>query len=308
MKRLAFLFVFLFAVSSVAEEAKRVTADKERIIQTVRFLSEENHPRTVLPENKAKTIDYIIKAITAAGMEATRDDFTLNWEEGTFTNIHALKKGKTDKRIVVGAHFDAVHESPGANDNASGVAVLIELIYLFKEDTGLNHDIEFVFYDAEELGIWGSQRHARELRNQNVVVVCMLCIDMVGYYSDEEHSQTYPIDGMERLYGTTGDFLAVVGRMRDTGLVESAKKAFQEAVPLRIESFLAPQWFQFLFTVSDHSPFWRQGYPAMLFTDTANFRSEHLHQPTDTWDTLDYNRLAKVPVGIYHIILMLDAE
>ena len=322
---LAALFIFSGLLC-----AEQVTADKERIIKTVRFLSEENFPRSGTYANKEKTINYIVGAFMAAGLEATRDEFALTqiignsdfsippsqrskesieFEIGraSLTNIHALKKGKTDKRIIIGAHYDAVPESPGADDNASGVAVLMELAHLLKEASEWNCDVELVSYDVEENGLWGSRYHARKLKNQKVDVVCMLCLDMVGYFSDEENSQRYPVVGMSPLYGTKGDFLAMIGRPEDAKLIASAHKAFREATPLRLLPLPAPKPLELLLSRSDHAPFWWEGYPAIFFTDTADFRSKHYHRRTDTWDTLDYDRLAQIPVGLYHVILAIDA-
>ena len=187
--------LFVFTGFLQAEETPKVAADKERIIRAVRFLSEENFPRTTSPTNKVKTIDYLINAVAASGFEATRSEFVIRQTLGddgiaiemnsrTFTNIHVLKKGKTDKRIVVGAHYDALANTPGADDNASGVAALIELAYFLKKTPELNSDVELVFYDLEEDGLLGSWYHARKLKTQNVNVVCMICLDMIGYYSD----------------------------------------------------------------------------------------------------------------------------
>jgi Zn-dependent M28 family amino/carboxypeptidase len=112
---------------------------------------------------------------------------------------------------------------------------------------------------------------------------------------------------MSRLYGTKGDFLAMVGRPADAPLMTSAQKAFREATTLRIESFAAPNLLEPLFARSDHAPFWWEGYPALFFTDTADYRTPHYHRTTDTWDTLDYDRMVQVAVGLYHIILAIDA-
>jgi len=299
--------------------AEQVTIDKDRLIKTVRFLSEENFHRVVTHENKEKTIDYLMESITAMGLEAVRSDFALKQMLGddedvaievyrnTFSNIHALKKGKTDKRIIIGAHYDIVDSSPGADDNASGVAVLLELAYLLKETAELNCDVEFVAYDVEEVGLWGSRFHAKKLKNKKVDVACMLCLDMVGYFSDEENSQSYPVRSMNRLYGTKGDFLAMVGRPADAKLLSDAQKAFRESSTLKIHSFPAPNLMEPLFARSDHAPFWWEGYPALFFTDTADFRTPHYHKKTDTWDTLDYDKMVQVTVGLYRIILAIDA-
>ena len=328
--RVFFGLAALFAFAGLLH-AEQITADKERIIRTVRFLSEENFPRVATHQNKEKTIDYIIKSITATGIEASRGEFAvkqilgdsnfsappnrseervaIELQRNTFTNIHALKKGRTDKRIIVGAHYDIYpHESPGADDNASGVAVLIELAHLLKGVAELNCDVELVSYDMEEVGLWGSRVHARQLRLQNVDVVCMLCLDMLGYYSDAENSQRYPISGMRQFYGTKGDFLAMVGRPADAKLMTDAQKAFQEATTLKLQSFPAPNLLNPLFARSDHAPFWWEDYPALFFTNTADYRTPHYHRRTDTWDTLDYDRMVQATIGLYHIILAIDAD
>lgn len=306
----------------------RVAADKERIIKTVRFLSEETFPRSTEPAKKEKTIDYLIRSISAAGLEAARSEFAIKQilsdtdfvtraapgkdklaielQSYTFTNIHALKKGKTDKRIIVAAHYDAVPQSPGADDNASAVAVLIELAYLLKETPEMNCDVEIVSYDLEENGLYGSRYHAKKLKSQKIDVACMLCMDMVGYYSDKENSQNYPVGGMSLLYGTTGDFLVMIGRAQDTKLLADAHKAFRETTTLKIIPLPAPKGLDMLLSRSDHAPFWGEGYPALFFTDTADFRNKNYHETTDTWDTLDYDRLVQVPVGLYHVILAVD--
>ncbi len=314
-----------------ADDAARVVADKERIIQTVRFLSEENHPRTATRENKEKTVDYVVNSLSVTGFDVTRGEFMIKQFvcDGDFSgtsdhpdmvafewntqfrylapvNIHATRKGKTDKRIVVGAHFDAVPESPGADDNASAVAVLVELAHLLK-DAELNCDVEIVSYDLEEWGCLGSRYHAKKLKAQNVDVVCMIGMDLVGYYSDKESSQDYPVSGMSLLYGTKGDFLAMIGRPEDAKLLVDAKKAFQGASTLKILSLPAPKALEGLLSRSDHASFWQEGYPALFFTNTAEFRNKNYHQSTDTWDTLDYDRLAQVPVGLYEIIMTIDA-
>ena len=293
----------------VGDVGKKVEVDKERLIKTVHFLSEEVFPRTANAENKEKTIDYISTAFARAGLDATRDDqrIEIGLRDRLFTNIHALKKGKTDRRIVVAAHYDTVPQSPGADDNASGVAVLIELAHLLK-NAELNCDIEFVSYDAEETGFLGSWHHAGTLKKQKIDVVCMLCLDLVGYYSDEENSQKFPIPGMNLIYGNKGDFLGMTGRLQDARLIADAKKVFRKTSTLRIESIAAPKDLEGPLSLSDHRSFWNEGFSALFFTDTAFYRNMNYHKETDTWDTLDYDRMVQVAVGLYHVILMIDGR
>jgi hypothetical protein len=131
-------------------------------------------------------------------------------------------------------------------------------------------------------------------------------MDLVGYYSDEPDSQTYPIPGLNLLYGTKGDFLGMTGKATDAALIADAKKTLQQTTTLRIESMVAPKDTEGPFSLSDHRSFWDEGYSALFFTDTAFYRNKNYHKDTDTWDTLDYDRLAQVPVGLYHVVLMID--
>ena len=328
-----FCFVlFLFSGLLHAEETKTVTADKDRIIKTVQFLSEENFPRSATNQNKEKTLDFLVQSITKAGLEATRselavkrivsdDDYltslvphadktAVELRSTPYTNINALKKGKTDKRIVIGAHYDALRITPGADDNASGVAALIELAYLLKDVPQLNCDIEIAFYDGEEIDCYGSKYHARKLKNQKIDVVCMLCADMVGFFSDEANSQGYPNENMKQVYGTTADFLAILGKPESIPMIRVAQKAFQESTTLKTMAPSDPKELELLlwaWGVSDYESFSQEGYSFLLFMDTYDYRNGNYHQRSDTWNTLDYNRLAQVPVGMYHTILTIDA-
>ena len=261
-----------------------------------------------LSANKEKPIEFITKSLAATGLDVSHEEFGTEFHKETFTNIHALKKGKTNKRIIVAAHYDIVPESPGADDNASGVAALIELAFMLKETPPLNCDVELVSYDAEEIGLLGSRYHVKILKAQKVDIVCMLAMDLVGYYSDKENSQSYPVVGMSTLYGTKGDFLAMVGRAEDLKLLTEAQRAWQKAATLRLLPLPSPKGLDLLLSRSDHAPFWWEGIPALFFSDTADFRSKHYHEKTDTWDTLDYDRLVQVPVGLYHVILAIDAN
>jgi len=326
------LLTILFLVSGLlyAEDAKKLTADKERLIKTVRFLSEENFHRSATLENKEKTIDYLSKSFSESGFEVSRDVFAIKTilcapdfpasgmnEESVVVevrraplpsiNVHALKKGKGNKRIVVAAHYDAVPKSPGADDNASGVATLVELAHLLKETPELNCDVEIVSYDEEEIGLFGSRYHAKKLKQQNVDVVGMISLDMVGYYSDEEQSQDYPVNGLSSLYGTKGDYLAMIGRPQDVKLITAAQKAFRGATTLKVAALPAPPGLDILLSRSDHAAFWWVGYPALFFTNTAEFRNKNYHKNTDTWDTLDYDRLAQVSIGLHSVVLAIDA-
>ncbi len=204
-------------------------------------------------------------------------------------------------RIVVGAHYDAAGPYPGADDNASGVAGLLELARLLSEDPPAS-DVELVSFPLEEppffMTPWmGSAVHARSLKEAEVEVRAMIALEMIGYFSDEPHSQRFPLGLLKPFYPSTGNFIAVVGKWGQGKLVREVREGMRAATPLGVESITAPRILPGV-TLSDHRSYWKQGYPAVMLTDTAFFRNANYHTPHDTPDTLDYHRMAQVVDGV----------
>lgn len=209
-------------------------------------------------------------------------------------------KQSTASPILVGAHYDTVPGSPGADDNASGVAVLLVLAELLSSDSWQpKRPIQLVAFDLEEYGLVGSKTCAEELRSQNKPLHLMLSLEMLGYFTDEPNSQRYPLEALSRLYPSTGNFIALVGNLSTIPKMMSLKRQFKKAgapcqwLPVPNHGKQIPRVRD-----SDHSPFWDAGYPAIMVTDTANLRNPHYHSASDTLETLNIEMMANVTQGL----------
>jgi hypothetical protein len=261
------------------------------------------------PENLDRAAAYVHGELALAGGQVSDQPFVVDGD--TYRNVCAAFGPETAERIVVGAHYDAVDESPGADDNASGVAGLIALASLLSKET-LRHRVELVAYSLEEppnfaTAAMGSAEHARSLRAQGVKVIGMLCIESIGYFHDEPDSQRYPLPFLGMWYPDRGDFIAVVSRVRDTRLVRIVKRAMLGSTPLPVRSLNGPQAIAGV-SFSDHRSYWDCDYPAVMITDTAPYRNPHYHTDTDLPMTLDYRRMALVVAGLRAAVLSLDAS
>jgi Zn-dependent M28 family amino/carboxypeptidase len=206
--------------------------------------------------------------------------------------------------IVLGAHYDTVTTTPGADDNASAVAVLIETARLLRQ-VKLRRTVRFVGFACEEpphfhMDTMGSQVHARGCRTRREKIIGMLCLEMVGYYTSAPGSQNVP-SGIPRivrwLFPHRGDFLAAVGNLRSFALSWNFRRGFKRASRLPLFSIALPESIHEI-RLSDNSSFWDQGYPALMLTDTSFLRNPHYHQATDTPETLDYERMTQVTLGV----------
>jgi Zn-dependent M28 family amino/carboxypeptidase len=206
--------------------------------------------------------------------------------------------------IVVGAHYDTVPGSPGANDNASGVAVLIEL-------AAMKLPVRFVAFANEEMPYFlgpemGSWMWARRARERGDTVLAMFSLEMLGYYSDAPGSQVYPFP-LSFFYPDRADFIAFVGDLGARGLVHRSIKSFRRNAQFPSHGVAAPGFIPGV-SWSDHWSFRRHGFPAIMITDTAFYRYPHYHLPTDTPEKLDYERMARVTLGLAEMLKELARE
>jgi Zn-dependent M28 family amino/carboxypeptidase len=219
----------------------------------------------------------------------------------TVRNVRAFVGPATAERIVIGAHYDAAGPYPGADDNASGVAGLLELARLLDGDA-LPMKVELVSYPLEEPPFFGTDRmgsavHAASLRDEGADVRAMLALEMIGYFSDAPRSQRFPLSLMRPFYPSTGDFILVASSLFRRALVRRIRAGMRAASPLPVESINAPALLPGI-SLSDHRNYWSAGYDAAMITDTAFYRNPHYHGPGDTPDTLDYARMAEVVHGV----------
>ena len=241
---------------------------------------------------------YIAEAFAAHGLKAVTQDFPSGGR--IVRNIEVSPDGNA--AIIVGAHYDTVPGSPGADDNASAVAALIELAGLLAKES---LPIRFVAFANEELpyflspemGSWNSARRSRE---RGEAVRAMLSLEMLGYYRDEPRTQTYP-PPLGLFYPDRANFIAFVGDLGARALVRKAIHAFRKNAAFPSEGVAAPSFVPGI-TFSDHWSFRKHGFPAVMVTDTAFNRYPHYHLPSDTPEKLDYERLARVTLGLAFVL------
>ena len=286
-------------------ESKDVTVDANALERHVSALAETFYPRSV--ENHAQLEaagDYLLAEMRAAGAAPEVQSFEA---DGRQYRTFIARFGPADgPLLVVGAHYDACGTTPGADDNASGVAALLELTRLLALDPPAR-PVELVAYTLEEPPYFrtesmGSHQHASRLDSQGREVRLMLSLEMIGYFRDEPKSQQYPVAALHMLYPDEGNFIAIVGGMRDYGEMRRVKALFSGASGLPVQTINAPASVPGV-DFSDHASYWKFDMPAFMVTDTAFLRNPHYHEAGDTPATLDYARMAQV-VRAVHAVTM----
>lgn len=246
----------------------------------------------------------------AAYIEATLRGYGYGVERQTYTthgksasNL-VVETGGEGSPIIVGAHYDSVPGSPGADDNASGVAGLLELARLLRESPA-KRKIIFVAFANEESPFYGSDKmgsmvYAASLKEKEAPVEFMISLEMIGCFSREK-IQRYPLPGMSLFYPETADFIGVVGNFRSWRYVSALKKGLRKHSGVKVQTMFAPESVGGI-SLSDNVSFWRHGYQAVMVTDSAFFRNRHYHQETDTMETLDFHSMGEVVKGLFHTL------
>lgn len=288
-------------------------ACRERLRAHVHTLATEIGERNSRrPEHLLRARDYVVATLVDAGYAASVLAYEHDGE--TFHNVEALLPGGTtpEVSIVVGAHYDSVPGSPGANDNASGVAVLLELARALGAGDPPALTVRLVAFANEEPPYFetgegmGSVAYARGLTDPARRVRAMLSIETVGVYSDAPGSQRYPpVVGW--FYPDRGDFVGFVGDLGSRRLVWRALASFRRATRLPAEGAALPAFVPGV-SWSDHRSFRDVGVPAIMVTDTALYRDPHYHTPRDTAERLDYERMALLVTGLRHVVATLARE
>ena len=287
-----------------------IPVDKERLRQDVQTLAALVPPRNA--QNVAsldKSAEYLLNEFGKTKGRVEIQRFIQDGKE--YKNVICSFGPEAGERIIVGAHYDVQGNQPGADDNASGVAGLLELSRLVTIlRTELKFRIDFVAYTLEEGQLfkhpcarhYGSYIHAKSLARDGIAVRAMICLEMIGYFSDRPNSQRYPFFFLRWFYPDKGNFIAVVGKWGQGRLVGEVKKSLAAPSQLPVESLTAMSFVPGV-SFSDHQSYWKFGYPAVMITDSAFYRNNNYHKPSDTADTLDYDRMAEVVKGLYWTII-----
>jgi len=251
--------------------------------------------------------DYIQGTLTELGYAPTDESFESQGKP--VHNIVAERRGDSapGEIVLVGAHYDTVRGSPGANDNGSGVAALLELARLLA-DQSLPRTVRLVAFVNEEAPFsysseMGSVVHAQGARARGERIQAMLSLETIGSYSDAPGSQHYPFP-LSLVYPDTANFIGFVGNLSSRKLVRQALRTFRQTTAFPSEGAAVPAWIRGV-GWSDHWSFWQAGYPAIMVTDTAFFRYDYYHTGGDTPDRIDYERMARVVAGLSRVIAEL---
>ena len=274
----------------------------KRLQETVRYLSVEIGPRSYNDYEKlCQVAEYISSRFKEYGYNVNEQPFV--YRRNTYRNIIGSKPGlnKKEEILVLGAHYDTVAGSPGADDNASAVAGLLEIARLISKSR-VALAVRFVAFALEEPPVYrtknmGSYLYAQMLKKSRQKILGMICLEMIGYFVDSPRSQEFPLPFIEKKFSDKGNFIAVVGNLRSRKFTEKVKKGFKEGTDIPICSYNAlPIVIGIDF--SDHWSFYKFGYRAVMITDTAFYRNPYYHTAGDTYETLDYERMAKVVYGV----------
>jgi Zn-dependent M28 family amino/carboxypeptidase len=294
-------------------QPSKLNISTEALSKHIRALQGIRHP-LVSPEALEKAANYIETNLQGLGYEVKNHRFIDNGQE--YRNLIATRSGITESqpKLLVVAHYDTVSNSPGADDNASGVALLLELARVFSQ-ARLHRTVEFIAVNLEEneretepkgRGLRGSRALAQYAREQDWNLAGVVVLESVAYASSDA-VQTIP-EGLPIEVPTVGDFIAVIGNPTSANLVETFLLAAEQYQPeLPIVSLVVPGNGELYPDTrrSDHSPFWDEGYAAIMLTDTTNFRSPHYHQPSDTLETLNLDFATSVCSAVAGLILKL---
>lgn len=282
----------------------------------VHYLAEDIGERNMHNGKMQETAAWIENRMQKVGYAPYRQPYQLqHWalRGTTADNIIAELKGEKDPEdiIIVGAHYDSILHSPGANDNASAVAVLLYLIKCFNGQSP-HKTIRFVSFANEEPPFFktkdmGSYACAQKAYEKGESIEAMIALDGLGYFSDEKGSQTYPLPGLGFFYPKKGDFIGFVSRFSDRSLMKKCLKYFRSSTVLNAEGAALPRFIPGA-SWSDHWSFWQFDYPALMITDTLPFRDPAYHSPDDTAERLDYRRMALVAGGLKNVISRLANE
>jgi hypothetical protein len=289
--------VIVLSLSTLLGRAQPTATDTAHLGRHLRYLTSRQPARSAAhPAVLDSVAGYLARHLRAAGGRVVRQPVPADGI--IYQNIIASFGPETGPRLIVGAHYDVCGEQPGADDNGTGTAALLELARLLGQSARpLPQRIDLVAYTLEEPPYFrtphmGSYLHAASLRAANAPVTGMVALEMLGYYDERRGSQRYPVGVLKLLYGSRGNYVTVAQKFGGSGRWgRRLARRYRAVAGLPVRRFKAPAWLPGI-DFSDHLNYWHFGYPALLLTDTAFYRNAHYHQGTDTLGRLSLPRLA----------------
>jgi len=282
-----------------------------RLSAHVKYLSETVGEKNLLRAGSLQAAtDYLRNNLQQEGYVVSEHAYQVSGQQVSNLEVTLTGSNSGGGEVVVGAHYDSVRGAPGANDNASGAAAILELARQF-HGSKLNKTVRFVLFVNEEppyfqTNSMGSLVYAQQLRRDHVPVSAMISLETIGYYSDKKGSQKYP-PVLNLFYPDRGDFIGFVGNSESRDLVRRTIRRFRESTSFPSEGIAAPADWPGI-GWSDHWSFWQEGYPAIMITDTAPFRYPYYHTQRDTANWVDCERMARVVDGVRRVVESLAME
>ena len=285
-------------------------AQKDRLYKDVEFLTSIKPARNFQNlQSLQKVCEYLKNEFSIVG--AVPEEQSWLAEGALYKNIIATYNPGEKRRLIVGAHYDVAGDQPGADDNASAVAGLLETARMvFTNKPELNYRIDFVSYCLEEPPFFGthfmgSHVHAKSLYDNKVDVIGMICYEMIGYFSEEPNSQPFPSPELAEQYPHVANFIMVVGIEKYASFNNNAHKLMLNGsgIDVQVVNFPATDPNAALAGLSDQRSYWKFNYPAFMINDTAFVRNPNYHQKSDTIDTLDFDKLTEVVNSAYRAVI-----
>lgn len=288
--------LIVFTNSCIARKNNQSYSDTTRIKNDLNIITKTSKPRNYI---NVETLDFVANYIY---QELSKNCDTVYYQRYSvngleYKNVIGIIGIEKNDKLVVGAHYDVCGDQEGADDNASGVVGLLELSRLISKDD-LDYQVELVAYTLEEPPFFrtdnmGSHIHAKSLKDNNIQIKGMVCLEMIGYFNDDKNSQDYPIGFLKLFFGSKGDFITIVQKFGNGRFGRQIKRRMKKQNLIKTKSFKAPAKLPGI-DFSDHLNYWRYGYGAVMITNTAFYRNKNYHEQTDKMGTLDLKRMGLV--------------
>ena len=288
--------LIVFTNSCIARKNNQSYSDTTRIKNDLNIITKTSKPRNYI---NVETLDFVANYIY---QELSKNCDTVYYQRYSvngleYKNVIGIIGIEKNDKLVVGAHYDVCGDQEGADDNASGVVGLLELSRLISKDD-LDYQVELVAYTLEEPPFFrtdnmGSHIHAKSLKDNNIQIKGMVCLEMIGYFNDDKNSQDYPIGFLKLFFGSKGDFITIVQKFGNGRFGRQIKRRMKKQNLIKTKSFKAPAKLPGI-DFSDHLNYWRYGYGAVMITNTAFYRNKNYREQTDKMGTLDLKRMGLV--------------
>jgi len=300
---LSFLLLLIGLIGDEKIDVNRVRISVESLKRHVENIPFDRNPYEGYSKLE-QAAQYIKREFLKAGLDVKDDSF--QWDGKTYKNIVAEKKGRTspDRVFILGAHYDTVPGSPGADDNASAIAVLLEIARNI-QSASFEGTVRLIAFSLEEYNFIGSTHYVESLKKGKDQILGMISLEMVGFTGPR---QDYPPYLDPKYYPNVGDFIAIIGNERSQKLLEKVCQSFKTHIPeLPLEFLVVPGNGERMeeLRLSDHSSFWDEGFAALLVTDTSFLRNPNYHLPSDRMETLNFEFMKRVAIGAYYSIVEL---